>query len=565
MNTNHDSRNAAVLEKMERLKLIPVFTPSDAESAPSVCRELEDAGLSAIEITMRTPCAAEALSVCAKAKRDGKLREDFLILAGTVLTAEQAETAIRAGASGVVSPGLDESVAEVCREHEVPYFPGVSTATELTRAVSLGIRTVKFFPAEANGGIPALKALSAPFPGVKFMPTGGIGAGNIRDYLALPQVVCCGGSFMFPRGKRNDGDVFRAAKKAVEVLSGEAVPAPASFAASGPVLGFGEVMIRLSPKPGEAFRDSDAFDVCCGGSEANALALLSAFGEQTGMLSALPEGRLGDLPLAALRRAGIGVSRVLRREGRCGLYFLEKGFDAIPSEVVYDRRGSSFALTPSEVWRKSLPSDISWLHISGITPALSDDARDAAIGLAAGAKEAGIPLSLDVSCCTNFGSRDEVSRTLSRLAGYSSLCVISEEAAGLLGADAGDIADRTEKAACLCRAVSEKYGIPRVAATVRTTLSQERARLGAVLYSAEDRVCAVTPEMEFGVVDRAGSGDCFTGGLIYAVRHSFDTERAAGFALACAVLKNYTPGDMPSITLSEAETLLATPAGPKAY
>ena len=560
MNTSPDLRAAAVLEKMARLKLIPVYTPSDAQRAPSVCRELEDAGLPAIEITMRTPCAAEALSFCAKAKREDTLGEDFLILAGTVLNAVQAETALLAGASGIVSPGLDESVAEVCREHGVPYFPGVSTATELTRAVSLGLEIVKFFPAEANGGIPALKALSAPFPGVRFMPTGGIGPGNLANYLALPQVVCCGGSFMFPKGKREPGDVCRAAKKAVGLLSGEAVPAPASFAASGPVCGFGEVMIRLSSEPGIPLRDSKGLDVCCGGSEANALALLSAFGEPVEMLTALPEGRLGDLPLAALKRAGIGVSRVVRGKGRCGLYFLEKGFDSAPSEVIYDGRGSAFALTPSETWKKSLPAGASWLHISGITPALSEDARDAAIGLAAGAKAAGIPVSLDVNYRANLWTREEASRTLSRLAGYSSLCVINEEAAGILGVEAGEISDRTERTAALCRAVSEKFGIPRVAATVRTTVSQERGRLGAVLYTAEDRSCAIAPEREFGIIDRAGSGDCFTGGLIYALRHSFTPGRAAEFALACAVLKHYTPGDMPSVTLKDVEALLATPA-----
>ena len=550
----------SIKEKMAELRLIPVYTPKKAVETAAVCRALCDAGLPAIEVTMRTAEAAEAISLAAKAKADGVLPEDFLILAGTVLNVQAAETAAAAGATAIVSPGFDEDVVSFCAERGIPCFPGVATASELTRAVAAGLDVVKFFPAEAAGGTKTLAALSAPFPGVRFMPTGGITQSNLRDYLALPSVICCGGSFMFPKGPVDPDEIAARTRRALKSLDGDSEPFKISRSDGGPVAGFGEIMIRLSsPEPGVRLRDASSFSVCCGGSEANSLGLLASFGEKTELLSALPDGPLGDLPAGALRAAGVGTSRIIRKPGRCGLYFLEKGIDLMPSEVIYDRKGSAFASVKSAEWQAALPEGISWLHLSGITPALSPDAREAAEKLIGGAQAAGIPVSLDVNYRANLWTREEAAACLRKLASGLYLCVINEEAASILGVECPYIADRREKTARLCRLVSEKYGIAYVAATVRTTLTQERGRLSAVLYSADSGKTAATPDREFSVKDRVGSGDCFTGGLIYALRHSFDPDRAAGFALACAVLKHYTAGDMPSITLSEALSLAGAP------
>ena len=137
---------------------------------------------------------------------------DMLVGAGTVVNAEQARAALAAGAKFIVSPGLSAGVAEVCREADVPYIPGCVTPTEIMQALDLGITTVKFFPANVYGGLSAIKALSAPFPQLKFLPTGGVDLGNIRDFLAFEKIVAVGGSFMMK------GDIKENCKQLLEVI-----------------------------------------------------------------------------------------------------------------------------------------------------------------------------------------------------------------------------------------------------------------------------------------------------------------------------------------------------------
>ena len=146
-------------------------------------------GINCAEITFRTACAKEAIEYAVKNY------PEMSIGAGTVINAEQCKAALKAGARFIVSPGLSVSVAEVCRENGVPYYPGCVTPTEIMQALELGITTVKFFPANIYGGLKALKALSAPFPQVRFIPTGGVDRGNIDEFLNFDKVAAIGGSF----------------------------------------------------------------------------------------------------------------------------------------------------------------------------------------------------------------------------------------------------------------------------------------------------------------------------------------------------------------------------------
>ena len=141
------------------------------------------------EITFRTACAAEAIEYAAKNY------PDMEIGAGTVINAEQCEAALKAGATFIVSPGLSPAVAKICKERNIPYYPGCVTPTEIMAALEFGITTVKFFPANIYGGLKALKALSAPFPQVKFIPTGGVDRSNIDEFLAFDKIAAIGGSF----------------------------------------------------------------------------------------------------------------------------------------------------------------------------------------------------------------------------------------------------------------------------------------------------------------------------------------------------------------------------------
>ena len=179
-------------DTLHGLRLLPVVVIDDALDADPLATALVAGGLPAAEVTFRTEAAAAAIRAMSS-------RGDVLVGAGTVLSPVQVDQAVAAGAGFVVSPGLSRAVVERCREHGVPALPGAVTATEVQSALELGLDVVKFFPAEPSGGAAAIAALAAPFAGVGFVPTGGIGPGNLHEYLELPSVVAVGGSWMVPR------------------------------------------------------------------------------------------------------------------------------------------------------------------------------------------------------------------------------------------------------------------------------------------------------------------------------------------------------------------------------
>lgn len=173
-------------------RVLPVAVVDDAEHAQPLSAALAAGGLPLVEITFRTPAAADAIAAAVEAGT-------AMVGAGTILDAGQARTAIDAGARFVVSPGFDAGVVEACRRRRVPVIPGVVTATETMAAVAAGLDTVKFFPAEAAGGLTVLSALHSVFPEVAFVPTGGVKPDNLADYLAHPAVSAVGGSWMVER------------------------------------------------------------------------------------------------------------------------------------------------------------------------------------------------------------------------------------------------------------------------------------------------------------------------------------------------------------------------------
>ena len=197
--------------------LIPVVVIDDADSAPGLADALVAGGLPVAEVTFRTPAAAEAIARMAT-------NPDIILGAGTVHTAEQVDRAVEAGATYIVSAGLSPAVVRRAQELGVAVLPGIATATEIVTALDLGLDAVKFFPAETSGGVPAIKALAAPFPDLTFVPTGGIGPKNIADYLAVPAIAACGGSWMCPRDAVKAGDFAT-----IERLSREAVALVASL------------------------------------------------------------------------------------------------------------------------------------------------------------------------------------------------------------------------------------------------------------------------------------------------------------------------------------------------
>jgi 2-dehydro-3-deoxyphosphogluconate aldolase / (4S)-4-hydroxy-2-oxoglutarate aldolase len=179
-----------VLEEIGLIGIVPVIAIEKAEDAQPLARALVEGGLPCAEVTFRTAAARESMQQISRAY------PDMLLGAGTVLSVDQVQAAVDAGAKFIVSPGLNPKVVEYCLAHQIPVTPGVATPSEIERALSYGLEVVKFFPAEANGGLEFLKAISAPYKKVKFIPTGGIDEKNLLSYIKFNRIHACGGSWM---------------------------------------------------------------------------------------------------------------------------------------------------------------------------------------------------------------------------------------------------------------------------------------------------------------------------------------------------------------------------------
>lgn len=201
-----------VSKKIEELGIVPVVVLNNTKDAAPLAKALTEGGLPCAEVTFRTEAAEESIRIISSEY------PDMLVGAGTVLTTEQVDRAVGAGAKFIVSPGFDPEIVDYCLSKEIPVFPGCITPSEVAQAVKRGLKTVKFFPAEQYGGIAAIKAISAAYTGIRFMPTGGINAKNLESYLSNEKIIACGGSWMVK------GDLIKAKEfDRIRELSGEAV------------------------------------------------------------------------------------------------------------------------------------------------------------------------------------------------------------------------------------------------------------------------------------------------------------------------------------------------------
>lgn len=206
------SRLNQIITQLKALKIVPVIALDDAQTILPLAQALADNGLPVAEITFRSPAAAEAIRLLRQQ------RPDFLIAAGTVLTAEQVIQAQQAGADFIVTPGFNPKIVELCQKLNLPITPGVNNPMAIEAALEMGINTVKFFPAEASGGVKMIKALLGPYSQLQIMPTGGVNLQNLRDYLAIPNVLACGGSWFVEKSlinQKNWAEIGRLTKEAV--------------------------------------------------------------------------------------------------------------------------------------------------------------------------------------------------------------------------------------------------------------------------------------------------------------------------------------------------------------
>lgn len=206
-----------VVEDLGKIGIVPVIALDDAKDAEPLAKALIDGGLPCAEVTFRTAAAEESIRIMAS-----KFPE-LIVGAGTVLTPEQADRAMNAGAKFIVSPGLNPKVVKHCIDKGYPIVPGTSNPSDVEVAIELGLDVVKFFPAEAAGGLNMIKSMAAPYTNMKFMPTGGINANNLKSYLDFGKIVCCGGSWMVKKDLVAAGDfagIEKLTREAVDTMLG---------------------------------------------------------------------------------------------------------------------------------------------------------------------------------------------------------------------------------------------------------------------------------------------------------------------------------------------------------
>lgn len=210
-----------MIEEFQKLGVVPVVVLEDEKDAIPLAEALVKGGLPCAEVTFRTEAAAESIRLMSEKY------PEMLVGAGTVLTTEQVDLAVEAGARFMVSPGFDPEIVDYCLGKNIPVFPGCVTPSEVAQAVKRGLKVVKFFPAEQAGGIAMIKAMAAPYHNIRFMPTGGINPGNLKDYLSCDKILCCGGNWMVKGELIRKGefekiqDLVKEAKESADAIRGK--------------------------------------------------------------------------------------------------------------------------------------------------------------------------------------------------------------------------------------------------------------------------------------------------------------------------------------------------------
>ena len=327
-------------------------------------------------------------------------------------------------------------------------------------------------------------------------------------------------------------------------------------------LTFGEIMLRLRAPGHERFFQSNMMEATFGGGEANVAVSLANFGEDAAYLTVLPKNALGDECIRELRRFGVDTKRVVRGEGRMGIYFLEAGANQLPSKVIYDRANSAIALAkPGDIdWDKAFEG-VDWFHITGITPAISESAMELSLESVKEAKKRGITVSCDLNYRKNLWKYGKTaSEVMRELAKYVDVAIANEEdvqkSLGItvdVDVESGEL-DR-EKYRKLGDKVLEQYpDMKLIAITLRESHSADWNGWAACLNDREHFYVSKKYEIR-DIIDRVGGGDSFASGLLYGLNHYEDKQAALEFAVAASCLKHSIIGDFNRVGVSDVEKL----------
>lgn len=323
-------------------------------------------------------------------------------------------------------------------------------------------------------------------------------------------------------------------------------------------LTFGELMLRLKSPGRERLMQSPSLEATFGGGEANVAVSLANYGLDAEFLSVIPSNAIGDSAVGELRRFNVGTDKIIRTEGRMGIYYLETGANQRPSKVIYDRAYSAISMFDPEKYDwDSIYNNVTWLHISGITPAISVQTKDASIAAVKEAKKRGVTVSIDLNYRKNLWKYGvEAKDVMSVMTEYADIIIANEEdcqkSLGLeckSNVEGGKLDNEDYKN--LSNSLLEKYpNVKKVAITLRESKSADINFWAAALNNGKDFIVSRKYEM-YDIVDRVGGGDSFAGGLIYGLNVLGDDKEALEFAVAASCLKHTIDGDFNRVTVDE--------------
>lgn len=328
------------------------------------------------------------------------------------------------------------------------------------------------------------------------------------------------------------------------------------------VVCFGELMLRLNPPGYQRIVQAELFEASFAGGEANVAVSLANFGLDARYVTWVPSNAIGQAAVNALRRYGVDTSQMYRGGDRLGLYYVEKGASQRPSTVLYDRAGSSVSqASPADYdWEAAL-AGADWLHVTGITPALGENAAAACLDAVRTAAGMGVTVSCDLNYRSRLWSREQARATMTRLMEHVSVCIGNEEdAADVFGITAPDTDVDSGRLSLegytyVAQQLADRFGLSKVGITLRGSVSASVNTWSGLLYDG-DRV-HTAPEYRMNIVDRVGGGDSFAGGLIYALATGMPDDRAIGFAVAASCLKHSIEHDFNHVSVAEVAALAA--------
>ena len=567
-----------LFEKMRKCQLIALLAPKNTDECVAAYKILEQRGV-VLEIALRYPCAIEGIASIIE------WDPDALVLAGTVMTTDQAGRAIEAGASGIVSADYITGVVDLCAKRDIMCVPGgLSDAGKqlVRKAEAYGCSLeelrekypyqwiYKLFPAFAGwrSNLELARSWRGPFRDLSVIYTGGITPDNLEEAVTQdPGGIFCGSAMTahIDEPDRMRADVRQWTgilhpNRAKERKTGTAKPG--RIASPFRVVTFGEVMARLSSPPGVRLVQAGKLDLHFGGSEANVAVSLARLGLDSAFVTVLPENDIGQQALNVLNMHGVDTRFVLRGGGRMGIYYLEHGAGPRPSKVIYDRDHSSIRNIRGEDldWEMIL-ADAAHFHWSGITPALGEGVTEALRRGLCCAREHGITVSVDLNYRGKLWSEKKAKAVMTELMPFVDIMIGNEEDAGRVfgihptGTDvtAGKLdIDGYEK---LTRTLVTRFGFGKVAITLRESISASENIWSACIFNGT-KFHHSDPHRVW-IVDRVGSGDAFAAGLIYGFLKGKTDADALAFGVGAACLKHSILGDFNTLGVEEVQRFLA--------